>query len=59
MCGIARDRRHVLIACAGTCTCINNLGMTIFRPVSGVKFSGLFRCENFQAYLGVKNFRPI
>ena len=53
--------------CWYTCTCINKWikfsGMKIFRPVSGVKnfrpvyvwkFSGLFRCENFQAYLGVK-----
>ena len=23
------------------------------------KFSGLFKCENFQAYLGVKIFGPI
>ena len=41
MCGIARDGRHVLIVCAGTCICINKyskfLGMKIFRPVSGVK----------------------
>ena len=28
--------------------------MKIFRPVYVWKFSGLFRCEKFQAYLGVK-----
>ena len=61
MCGIARDGRHVLIACAGTCTCINRFEnfqacfrCENFQACLGVKFSGLFRCETFQAYLGVK-----